>query len=431
MQLTIEKLVYGGDGFARLPADEHGPGKAVFVPFVLEGEKIEASILEQKRGFARGRAEAILQASPQRLVPQCPYFQRCGGCHYQHASYEHQLAIKASVLKETLRRVAKVELEIEIAVHPSPPWNYRNRSRLRVRSAPEFALGYYKFNSHELLPVEECPISSPLINRAIAAFWHMGRERAMPEGIQEIELFANADDTQLLVEVYCEAGTPRSQVRDWADGARGVLSEIIGTVVFQVTSSRDAAEAKPLAASGAKELAYRTDSDNYRVTAGSFFQINRFLINELVGIVCDGHSGEKALDLYAGVGLFSTPLARRFPQVIAVEVSQTSYADLVHNSPTNVKVVRVATADFLRSATGKLRPDLVVVDPPRSGLGENVVRGLIGLGAHRMTYISCDPATASRDLGGLLSAGFRIERAHLMDLFPQTYHLESVFQLVR
>src|SRR5579864_6685023 len=119
VELTIEKAVYGGDGLARLPADEHGPGKAVFVPFVLEGERIEASLLEQKRGFARGRAEAILQVSPRRVEPHCPYFQRCGGCHYQHASYEHQLEIKAAILKENLRRIAKLELAVEMTIHPS------------------------------------------------------------------------------------------------------------------------------------------------------------------------------------------------------------------------------------------------------------------------------------------------------------------------
>ena len=152
---------------------------------------------------------------------------------------------------------------------------------------------------------------------------------------------------------------------------------------------------------------------------------------ELVATVCRQDGGDIALDLYAGVGLFSTFLSRRFAQVIAVESSQTSHLDLLHNSPANVKAVRATTADFLRSAAGKLRPDLVVVDPPRSGLGETVVQSLVGLGAHRMTYISCDPATASRDLVGLLSAGYRIEQAHLVDLFPQTYHLESVFHLAR
>ncbi len=433
MQLTIEKLVYGGDGLARLPADEHGPGKAVFVPFVLEGERIEASLLEQKRGFARGQAETILQASSQRVEPHCPYFQRCGGCHYQHASYEHQLEIKAAILKENLRRIAKLELDTKITIHPSPPWNYRNRTRLRVRTAPEFALGYYKFNSHELLPVEECPVSSPLINRAIAAFWQMGRAGGVPDGIHEIEFFANADDTQLLIEATCEPATPSTPVREWADDFPKTLPEIAGIMVFKARPSTmgGAADPKQMATSGARELSYQTSAASYRVSAGAFFQVNRHLINELVEIVTEGYSGDTALDLYAGVGLFSTILARGFAQVIAVESSQTSHADLLHNSPANVKAVRATTADFLRSAPGKLRPELVVVDPPRSGLGESVVQSLVGLGAHRMTYISCDPATVSRDLAGLLSAGYRIEQVHLVDLFPQTYHLESVFHLAR
>ena len=432
MQLTIEKLVYGGDGLARLPADEHGPGKAVFVPFVLEGERIEASLHEQKRSFARGTAQRILQASPQRVEPHCPYFQRCGGCHYQHANYEHQLEIKAAILKENLRRIAKLELETKITIHPSPPWNYRNRSRLQVRTVPEFAIGYYKFGSHELLPVENCPVSSPLINRAIAAFWQMGREGNVADGINEIEFFSNADDSQVLIEASCQPGAASTPIREWADTLQTALSEITGIVVRRAASSgAGAADSKQVAASLTREIVYHTDDASYRVSAGAFFQVNRHLINELVKIVTEGDMGHSALDLYAGVGLFSTVLSRRFPQVIAVESSQTSHADLVHNSPANVKAVRATAADFLRSPGGNLRPDLVVVDPPRSGLGESVVQSLVGLGAHRMTYISCDPATVSRDLAGLLSAGYRIEQVHLVDLFPQTYHLETVFHLAQ
>ncbi len=404
----------------------------MFVPFVLEGERIEALLVEQKRSFARGQVEAVLQASAHRIEPNCPYFHSCGGCHYQHTSYEHQLEIKAAILKENLRRIAKLELEAAITVHPSPPWNYRNRTRLRVHTTPEFALGYYKFNSHELVAVEACPVSSPLINRAIAAFWQMGRGRTVPEGIREVEFFANADDTQLLIEASCEAGTPSTPVREWADTVRSVLPEIAGIVVFRATASVSrSAEPKQIAAAGARALVYKNADVSYQVSAGAFFQVNRHLINDLLEIVTNGYSGKTALDLYAGVGLFSTVLARSFAQVIAVESSQTSHADLLHNSPSNLKAVRATTFDFLRSASGKLRPDLVVVDPPRSGLGENVVQSLVGLGAHQMTYISCDPATVSRDLACLLSAGYRIEQVHLVDLFPQTYHLESVFHLVR
>ena len=425
--------MYGGDGLARLPADEHGPGKAVFVPFVLEGERVEASLLEQRRSFARGQVQTILQASSQRVEPHCPYFQRCGGCHYQHASYGHQLEIKAAILKENLRRIAKLELDTEIEIHPSPPWNYRNRTRLKVLAAPEFALGYYRVGSHELLPVEQCPVSSPLINRSIASFWQAGRAGGVPDGIHEIEFFANADDTQLLIECTCEPGTASTPIREWADDFPKTLPEIAGMTVFKARPSTivGTADVKQIAASGSRELSYRTNAASYRVSAGAFFQVNRHLINELVSIVTKGYSGDTALDLYAGVGLFSTILARGFAQVIAVESSQTSHADLVHNSPANVKAVRATTVDFLRSAPGKVQPELVVMDPPRSGLGESVVRSLVGLGAHRMTYISCDPATASRDLAGLLGASYRVEQVHLVDLFPQTFHLESVFHLTR
>ena len=158
MHLKIEKLIYGGDGLARLPADERGRGKAVFLPFVLAGEQVDVDLTEETPGFARGRAMDILEASPHRVKPGCPYFMACGGCHYQHSSYEHQLAIKASVLRENLHRIARLELPSELKVHASPPWNYRNRTRLRVRVEPEFALGYFRYGSHQLLPVEECPV---------------------------------------------------------------------------------------------------------------------------------------------------------------------------------------------------------------------------------------------------------------------------------
>jgi 23S rRNA (uracil1939-C5)-methyltransferase len=159
--------------------------------------------------------------------------------------------------------------------------------------------------------------------------------------------------------------------------------------------------------------------------------VNRHLTDDLISIVTEGRSGNTALDLYAGVGLFSTVLSREFERVIAVESSPTSQADLAYNSPRNVKAVRSTSEEYLKNVSRKLQPDLVVVDPPRGGLGESVVHALVTLGAPRITYVSCDPATLSRDLGGLLKAGYEVERAHMVDLFPQTYHLETVFHLVR
>jgi len=422
--------VYGGDGLARLPADEHGRGKAVFLPFVLAGEKVEATLLEQKPGFARVRADALLEASNYRVRPQCRYFGECGGCHYQHANYQHQLEIKAAILKENLRRIAKLELATELIVRPSPAWNYRNRTRLKIQTQPEFALGYYKLNSHELLPITECPISSPLINQAIAASWRLGSR--VDDKIQEVEFFVNADDTQLLLDVDCAPGISAEVARRVAEQMQEALPGVAGVTVRNADGkNRASAELPAIATRGANKLDYHTRHSAYRVSTGAFFQTNRFLIDQLIGIVTEGVSGDLALDLYAGVGLFSTVLSRSFAQVVAVESSPTSHADLFYNSPSHVKAVRSTTEQFMKTAAGKLQPNLVVADPPRGGLGEAVVRSLIGLGAGRITYVSCDPATLSRDLVGLLQAGYRIQQAHVVDLFPQTYHVESVFHLVR
>jgi 23S rRNA (uracil1939-C5)-methyltransferase len=431
LKLTIEKLVYGGDGLARLPADEQGRGKAVFVPFVLEGEDVDASLTEQKPGFARARLDSILQASAHRVEPGCPYFGRCGGCHYQHSSYEHQLEIKAGILKENLRRIAKLELAGELEIHLSPAWNYRNRTRLKVRTSPALALGYYKFNSHEFLAVEQCPISSPLINRAITAIvGAQAPERALTS-VDEIEFFASADDTQLLAELYCVPRTDPATAKRAAEWIKGVMPEVVGVTAFTNAHSVSTPEPQKLVTVGDKEITYRTKYALFRVGAGAFFQTNRYLTDELITIVTQGRSGNTALDLYAGVGLFSTVLSREFERVIAVESSPTSQADLAYNSPRNVKAVRSMSEQYLKNVSRKLQPDLVVVDPPRGGLGENVVHALVTLGAPRITYVSCDPATLSRDLGGLLKSGYKVERAHMVDLFPQTYHLEAVFHLLR
>jgi len=463
--LTIEKLIYGGDGLARLPADSpagspndeaRGHGKAVFVPFVLAAEKIEASLTEQKPGFARAQADSIVEPSPHRIPPPCPHFTHCGGCHYQHATYEHQLEIKKEILRESLRRTAKLDLPFDIEVHPSPPWNYRNRSRLQIRTgqvqteyaqvSPAFAAGYFKLASHELLAVEECPISSPLINRGIAALWQSGRAGKVPQGVREVEFFANADDTQLLLDVGCAREARRAAIRAWAEDLRSAMPEIAGVVAFREPNpgDRKAGSQVILVAVGASHLTYQTQRAAYRVSAGSFFQTNRHLTDELVKIVTAGQSGKLALDLYAGAGLFSTALSSDFHHVVSVESSQTSSADLSYNQSSNGETVQATTEQYLARAenSGRVgkgvvlphilnKPDLAVVDPPRSGLGERVARLLASLGAPRVVYVSCDPATLARDLVPLIAAGYRVEQVHLVDLFPQTYHLESVVHLRR
>jgi 23S rRNA (uracil1939-C5)-methyltransferase len=392
LELTIEKLIYGGDGLGRLPADEKGRGKAAFVPFTLPGERIEAQVTEEKPGFVRASATRLVAPSALRVEAQCPYFQRCGGCHYQHANYPEQLKIKEEILKENLRRLAKMESTPDPIVHVSPAWNYRNRTRLQVRLDSGFSLGYFKASSHELLPIERCPISSPLLNRAMAVLWELGRARHVHDSLREVEFFANDDDSQLQVELYVNPrqGHEKEQAAEFAGYLRSAMPEVATIYVFAQTlgSARGVPlhiTEQPLWADVSGEFFYRTKTGALRVSGGSFFQVNRFLVEELVGIVARGRSGDVALDLYAGVGLFSVALAASFHHIVAVESSQGSATDLKYNSPRNVKAVRSTVDAYLAGQGSKVRPDYVVTDPPRAGLGDRVVRGLAKMGAPRLT----------------------------------------------
>jgi 23S rRNA (uracil1939-C5)-methyltransferase len=476
MLLSIEKLVYGGDGIARITASPDGRSMAVFVPFVLPGERVEAEIRQEKPGFARGSVSHLVEASPDRVEAQCPYFRQCGGCHYQHIPYDRQLKFKAEILRETLQRIAKIELKSEIRLHASPPWNYRNRTRLQVRRVPEFppqngrtgrsgdpgfALGYFRLNSHEFLAVHECPISSPLINRSMARLLEL-RGLNYPAGVEEIELFADATDEQLLAWAFCGRESEPVDLLRWAKAIERELPEVCGVTLFPSRrssvrrfSSRQSharqssvprgqegdqdnilVDARPLAQSGSNSLRYRTSNHEYQVSTGAFFQVNRYLVDELISVVTGNASGDSALDLYAGGGLFSAALAKNFHHILAVEASETSYADLLQNVPANVKAVGARVEEYLMSDHLKKRlmqskPDLVVLDPPRSGVGKEAINTLLQSGAPRVRYVSCDPATLARDIAPLVTSGYRIEEAHLFDLFPQTFHIEAVMLLAR
>ena len=440
MELKIEKLVYGGEGLARIHDEKSGRSKAVFVPFVGPGEVVDATILEEKPGFARARAEKILQPSPSRVEPPCPYFLRCGGCQYQHLAYAEQVNAKAQILEETLARTAKLKLDSAIKTHAADPFHYRNRTRMRVAHDPGFAIGYYMYGSHSLLPVDQCPISSPLINRALSTLWELGRQERVHEAIREVQFFANDDDSKLLVEFFIEHGVDPEALRPTIEVLRGTMAEVVGVAVFHGAPADDAEDQRaPLARSSAsaaaffgdRSLVYETKNFDYQVSAGSFFQVNRFLLDDMIETVTSGRSGKVAADLYAGGGFFSLPLAQTFQQVVAVEASTYSFHDLKNNAPQNVKAIRAATEEFLRSEVRRYSPDFVVVDPPRAGLGEKTATLVGRMSVPRVTYVSCDPATLSRDMKVLVESGFRVEEAHVFDLFPQTYHLESVLHLVR
>jgi 23S rRNA (uracil1939-C5)-methyltransferase len=438
VELKIEKWIYGGDGLARMAPDATGRGKAVFVPFVMPGETVEADITEERPGFARAKPTEIKQSSATRVEPSCPYFYRCGGCQYQHADYARQLEWKRDILEETLQRTAKVNLD-RVQIHSAEPYQYRNRTRLKVRSGPDFAIGYHRFGTNELLPVSDCPISSPLIRKAIAAAWKSGQAHST-DGLREIQFFADHADLKLLIEFCTEREVAAGSLQSFAGALSAELPAIVGVVVFSSTANTEDEDRAPLSLSkrgasgvayGDNSLEYVTAAGTFHVSAGSFFQTNRFLIDELLKTAVSEARGATALDLYAGTGRFSVPLAKRFDRVIAVEASPFSFADLQRNAPSNVRAIQATTEKYLENVGRKAKLDLVLVDPPRSGMGQHTAQMLGRMGVPHITYVSCDPATLARDLLVLSGSGYRIESAHLVDLFPQTFHMETVLQLVR
>jgi len=442
VNLTIEKMIYGGDGLAR-----RADGKTVFLPFVLPGEEVAATILEEKTGFSRATLKEIVHASARRGEADCPYFAGCGGCHYQHTDYDNQLEIKSSILRETLLRTAKIKWEKEIAIHSDSPWNYRNRTRVKVQAGKDFALGYHRFSSNSLLPVRQCPISSPLINKALGHVWQLGESGRVPQGVVEIEFFAGPSglsgssgpsvpldetDTCMLLEVSIAsaAAATEANLREFARDMQVRMTEIKGVVFFPRATQGGFLSPKAVVTVGQDFLSYPVGDKAFRVSAGSFFQTNRYLVPDLAKVVAADLHGKTALDLYAGVGLFANHLSKRFDQVFAVESSAMSGSDLEANAQRNVTPVRSTAEQFLPKCHN-LRPELVVVDPPRAGLGDKATKLLASLRAPKIGYLSCDPTTLARDLRLLVESGYRIEEVKLFDLFPQTFHVETFVRLER
>jgi 23S rRNA (uracil1939-C5)-methyltransferase len=381
-ELTIEKLVYGGDGLARVG------GRVVLTPFVLPGERVRAEVVRAKNDLQRGKLIKILEAVSARVEPACPYFGRCGGCQYQHAEYAVQLEQKRDILREVLRRVGKIEYSGDIEIAASEPFEYRNRAQLHIQDG---TVGYFEAGSRALCPIERCPISSPTLNQAIGK---LARDLPRYRGFTAaVELFTNEADLQV-----------------------NLLDRIPGSVRPLFAE---------LGASGPIEYGW------FRVSRHSFFQVNRFLVDRLVEVALGDSYGTTSLDLYAGVGLFSLALAGRFRQVTAVESAASASRDLAFNvERSGLPVVcenETAEAHLTRLTDP---PDLIVLDPPRAGLGKIVLAELIRLRSPALTIVACDPATLARDLSVLLNAGYRVAGMTLVDLFPQTAHLETVVHLL-
>lgn len=397
-QVEIEKLVYGGQGLARWN------GRVVLAPFVLPGEKVLLETQRESAGLLNARPLAVEAPAEWRVAPPCQYFARCGGCQYQHIPYERQLEFKRDILLESLARLGKITWGEAVEMVSAEPWGYRNRVQLHLRKqGAQFEIGYHRFGTHSLLAIDSCPIASPALNRAIEVLRRMGPDRRFPEFLRALELFTNEQEVQL--NVLDSVRPPAQRFFDWCAG------EIEGFC-------------------RAGTLDYAVGADVFRVGNRSFFQVNRFLAAPLAELAARGPSGGTALDLYSGAGLFSLGLARQFSRVVAVDSSRSATRDLEFNAAragVTIEVHRAAVDAFLDSFQEPV--DFLLADPPRAGLGRTVCASIARLRPRRLTVVSCDPSTLARDLRLLVDAGFQISSVKLVDLFPQTFHIESVVEL--
>jgi 23S rRNA (uracil1939-C5)-methyltransferase len=434
IDVTIEKLVYGGEGLA------HQEGATVFVPFVLPSERVTVEPAEQKKKFVRARLDCVLEPSAERVIAACPHFGVCGGCDYQHIPYDAQLRYKTEILRETLRRIGKADWTGEIKTHGSEAWQYRNRAQWKVRpvgagSAGDPALsgesalgiGYFRANSTSLCAVNDCPILSRVLLKTLLTLRDALTAGHLPRELREVEAFASegAEGEAPRVLLTLTFGGFPSRAAEHAERIREIIPEAESLLFHDPNRDR-------MELFGPGFIEYRVGGRKYRVGHFSFFQVNRFLVEELAREAAENEpGGELALDLFAGVGLFGLPLAERFTHVIAVESNPAATRDLETNCR-GKQAIEIRTADvedFLQKFRGA--PDVVVVDPGRAGLTPTIVRRLGEIAPRRITYVSCEPPTLARDLRGLLDGGYEISSVHLFDLFPQTFHMESIVRLQR
>ena len=382
--MQVKKIVPKGLGLA------FAENLTVFVPLSAAGDELGVRLTQVKGRTAFAEIESIRKPSAERIDPPCKYFGFCGGCDFQQMSYDAQIAAKIDIIKDSLHRIAKIELEHDIKIIPSPkPLGYRTRAQWHLDTRNR-KIGYFKRATHEVIDVDTCPILDPVLDETLA------------------ELRSDLDWDGF-----------------WSEEA--IIEAAVGSDEKISLSSTELAV-------GPDEILVNAFGEEFRFSAATFFQGNSSLISQLIETAVGGTSGEHALDLYCGVGLFSLPLARRFAYVTGVEGSEVSVKFAEQNARiaelNNLKFFTDGVADFLREREiGKT--DLIVLDPPRSGTEKSAIDAMIKLQPKEISYVSCDPAILARDLRELLDGGYKIASVTALDLFPQTHHVETVVRLNR
>ncbi len=400
--ILLEKLTYGGEAMGRLP-----DGRAVFVPFGLPGEQVRVELTEDKKNFARGKLLELLTASPERIEPKCKHFGKCGGCHYQNLPYEKQLLAKTEILRDQLQRIGKIENPPVLQIIASPlEWNYRNHVQFHLTA--EGKVGFINAKGNSTLPIEECHLPETGIN----AFWPELQFESNKD-VERVSLRAGQDEELMVVLESEDPETPELEIE--ADVSVVHLFDEHAVVI-----------------AGQDNLIFNILGKEFRVSAASFFQVNTKMAEKMVEHVIASlpvTSSTTLLDVYCGVGLFSKFFAAKCQTVIGIETSESACEDFAFNLDEfdNVEIYEGAAEEVLPGLAGRLDSStFAIVDPPRAGIEKHALDAIISIKPQIIAYVSCDPSTLARDAARLINGGYRLVEVTPFDLFPQTYHIESI-----
>lgn len=382
LTVRIEKLVPNGFGIGFVD------GVTVFVTLAAKGDLVRVREWERRKNLVFAEIVEIIEASPDRVTPQCVHVGVCGGCNFQHLSYEAQLAAKAGIIEDCMRRIGKFELESPIEVVASPkPFGYRSRVEWHL-DPKERLFGYYKRSSHDVVDVERCPVLMDDLNDKLASLRSEMDWEVLEGSIPSIE----------------------------ASTASGDVSVFTDEILARTT-----------------EIFFNAAGETYRYDARTFFQGNPYLVDKLIEAAVGGAEGECALDLFCGVGLFTLPLARSFRRVIAVESNERSVEYVRRNAEAaslhNIEIEEDTVSHWVAESDGERAVDFVLLDPPRTGGDKAALERIVEFTPKHVSYVSCEPATLARDLRFLCDSGYKIEKMTALDLFPQTHHVETVVRL--
>jgi 23S rRNA (uracil1939-C5)-methyltransferase len=408
IEITLSTMAHGGAALGR------HEGRVIFVDGAIPGETVRAEIVEDKERFAHARVLDVIQPSPDRVTPRCPHVPECGGCQWQHIAYARQLVLKTDVVRDQLTRIAGLEEAPVQPILPSPsPWHYRNRVTFGVSESGE--LGFQRRRSHQIEPIYVCFIADV---RLMELYDDLDLD--LPN-LTHLTLMAGTEEDDLLMAFGTEEDVPPS------------LSVDLPVSCVHLVSGEAAI---PVNLIGRNHVAQQVTGHTYRVSAGRFFQVNTAVAETLVRLVrtfLKPSPEDTILDAYAGVGLFTLPLSEQAGLVYAVELDPGATEDLIIN------LGQIENVEVIEGPVEAVLPDLaeaeplhgVVVDPPRQGLDVAVIDALVAAGPSRLVYVSCDPATLARDIKRLLRGGYRLDTVQPVDMFPQTFHIETVTRLVR